>query len=66
MEIDDPEAKLDKPSNVHSTSNENWLSDAQAHMESVEGMEVKALIGKLYTRSKAHASKFGYCIIFFV
>ena len=66
MEIDDPEAKLDKPSNVHSTYNGNWVSDAQAHIESVEEMEKKALIGKLYTRSKAYASKFGYCIIFFV
>ncbi len=59
VEVNDPEAtKSDKPSNVQSTSKEGWLLDAQAHMESAEGMEVQALIGILYSKAKKYAGKF--------
>ena len=56
-EVNDPEAKSTKQGSNQTTSNTNWLSDAQSIMESVEGMEVKALIGKLYGQSKKCASK---------
>ena len=64
VEVNDPEAKSVKPSNTQSTSNENWLSDAQSRMESVENMEVLALVGKLYNLSKRFASKFDHNEIF--
>mmetsp|Transcript_19833 Transcript_19833/g.25010 ORF Transcript_19833/g.25010 Transcript_19833/m.25010 type:complete len:109 (+) Transcript_19833:71-397(+) len=65
VEVNDPEAKSVKPSNTLSTSNENWLSDAQARMESVENMEVLALVGKLFNLSKRFASKFDHTEILF-
>jgi len=55
VEVNDPEAKSVKPSNTLSSSNENWLSDAQSRMESVENMEVLALVGKLFNLSKRFA-----------
>ena len=57
----DPKANQQQPEKSASTTttrNENWLADAQKHMESIEGKNVKALVGMLYNRSKKFASKF--------